>query len=269
MRSGTFTDTTLRRKRHALAGDRLFRKRGRQVHGDHRSGGHLQLRPWLRVWESESPISTRTGTPISYVGNDFHEDDYLYLNKGGLYFTESLGKMIRHTSTRSMGKDLVDINNDGLIDIISPGHAARRVRRLEGFPYRRSAEIADLKRSYGYKPQVSRNTLQLNRARGDSARSACWLGVSATDWSWAALGAISTTTDIRTSSSPMAFIAGRTISITQFYLADRHTAAAQRTTDGGGPQPGRPRAILKKQRYRGSDTCSPALLTDGRVGRPG
>src|SRR5205823_11537542 len=50
-------------------------------------------------------------------------------------------------------------------------------------------EISDLKRSYGYKPQFSRNTLQLNRGKGRFSEIGMLAGVSATDWSWAALGA--------------------------------------------------------------------------------
>src|SRR5690625_7212865 len=59
------------------------------------------------------------GWPDIYVGNDFHEDDYLYLNNGDGTFTESLEEMIQHTSYSSMGNDLIDINNVGLMDIYS------------------------------------------------------------------------------------------------------------------------------------------------------
>src|SRR5437763_8543700 len=115
---GTFTDTMLRRKRHALAGDRLFRND---------DGKFTEITDQAGIYSSALGYGlgigiadlNQDGHADIYVGNDFHEDDYLYLNNGDCTFTESLGKMIRHTSYSSMGNDLVDINNDGLIDIIS------------------------------------------------------------------------------------------------------------------------------------------------------
>jgi len=97
--------------------------------------------------------------------------------------------MIRHTSYSSMGNDLVDINNDGLIDIISLDMLPEEYEDSKASLTDEPPEIADLKRSYGYKPQFSRNTLQLNRGKGRFSEIGMLAGVSATDWSWAALGA--------------------------------------------------------------------------------
>ena len=33
-----------------------------------------------------------------YIGNDFHENDYLYINNGNKTFTESSAKYFNHTS---------------------------------------------------------------------------------------------------------------------------------------------------------------------------
>jgi hypothetical protein len=185
---GTFTDTTLRRKRHALAGDRLFRNDGARFTETTEASGIYS-----------SPLGYGLGIGIAdlnqdgyadiYVGNDFHEDDYLYLNNGDCTFAESLGKMIRHTSYSSMGNDLVDINNDGLIDIISLDMLPEDYESSKASATEDPLEIADLKRSYGYKHQYSRNTLQLNRGKGKFSEIGMLAGVHATDWSWAALGA--------------------------------------------------------------------------------
>ncbi len=185
---GTFTDTTLRRKRHALAGDRLFRND---------DGKFTEITDQAGIYSSALGYGlgigiadlNQDGHADIYVGNDFHEDDYLYLNKGDCTFTESLGKMIRHTSYSSMGNDLVDINNDGLIDIISLDMLPEEYEDSKASLTDEPPEIADLKRSYGYKPQFSRNTLQLNRGKGRFSEIGMLAGVSATDWSWAALGA--------------------------------------------------------------------------------
>ncbi|HYJ63773.1 MAG TPA: VCBS repeat-containing protein, partial [Parafilimonas sp.] len=48
-----------------------------------------------------------------YIGNDFHENDYYYINNGDGTFTESGAKHFDHYSRFSMGNDIADYNNDG------------------------------------------------------------------------------------------------------------------------------------------------------------
>jgi hypothetical protein len=59
------------------------------------------------------------GYPDIYVGNDFQENDYLYINQQDGTFKEALTSQIRHTSKFSMGVDMADINNDCYPDIYS------------------------------------------------------------------------------------------------------------------------------------------------------
>ena len=47
-----------------------------------------------------------------YVGNDFHEQDYLYINQGDKTFKESIELSTGHISNFSMGCSLVDLNNE-------------------------------------------------------------------------------------------------------------------------------------------------------------
>src|SRR6266513_2001675 len=157
---GTFTDTTLRRKRHPPAGDRAFRNMG---------GMFTEITDQAGIYSSA--LGYGLGIGIADLNQDGHADiyvgnDYLYLNNGDCTFTESLGKMIGHTSYSSMGNDLVDINNDGLIDIISLDMLPEEYEDSKTSVIDDPPEIADLKHSYGYKDQVSRNTLQLNRGNG-------------------------------------------------------------------------------------------------------
>ena len=103
------------------------------------------------------------GWPDIYVGNDFHENDYLYFNNGDGTFTEALQRVIGHTTLSSMGVDIADVTNDGRVDIVS----------LDMLPpdlatYRKSAgpdsdEVARIKQKFGYAPQVARNTLQIHQ----------------------------------------------------------------------------------------------------------
>ncbi|MDP4222127.1 MAG: VCBS repeat-containing protein [Bacteroidota bacterium] len=57
------------------------------------------------------------GFPGIYFSNDFHENDYLYINNGNGTFSERLTDFIAHTCRSSMGNDVGDFNNDGLLDI--------------------------------------------------------------------------------------------------------------------------------------------------------
>jgi hypothetical protein len=127
------------------------------------------------------------GWPDFYVGNDFHENDYLYINqKNGIFKDESTDQLM-HSSQFSMGVDAADVTNDGLPDIIS-------MDMLPYDPYmiRRSLAEDDYiyfneKRKYGYHYQYARNNLQWNRGNGKFTEAGQYAGVYATDWSWAAL----------------------------------------------------------------------------------
>ena len=132
------------------------------------------------------------GWPDIYVGNDFHENDYLYLNRTDGTFTEVLQRAIGHTSRSTMGVDIADINNDTWPDIVAldmmPADWA--TYQASGGPDEEG--IARIKRDFGYAPQVARNTLQVHRgldAEGYPLFSevGAAMGLHATDWSWTPL----------------------------------------------------------------------------------
>ncbi|MDX1617716.1 MAG: FG-GAP-like repeat-containing protein, partial [Balneolaceae bacterium] len=132
------------------------------------------------------------GWPDIYVGNDFHENDYLYLNNGDGTFSEILQGVIGHTSRSSMGNDIADFNNDARADIFSADMLPEDIEtyRKSGGPD--SDEISRIKRSFGFAPQFARNTLQLHRGFDRDgyplfSEIAHFAGVHATDWSWATL----------------------------------------------------------------------------------
>ncbi len=54
-----------------------------------------------------------------YITNDFHEDDYFYINNGDGTFKESIKDYFGHISRFSMGSDTADVNNDGFIDLMT------------------------------------------------------------------------------------------------------------------------------------------------------
>ncbi|GAB4015348.1 VCBS repeat-containing protein [Spirosoma koreense] len=122
-----------------------------------------------------------------YVSNDFHEDDYYYVNnhKGG--FTENIRQAFAHTSRFSMGNDIADVNNDGYPDVMT----------LDMYPADETVEkssqgedpldIYRYKLSYGYMDQYSRNCLQISLAGRKFIDVGILAGVAATDWSWSPL----------------------------------------------------------------------------------
>ncbi|WP_242917936.1 VCBS repeat-containing protein [Pontibacter liquoris] len=122
-----------------------------------------------------------------YVSNDFHEDDYYYLNNGNGTFTEAVKNHFRHLSRFSMGCDAADVNNDGYPDIMT----------LDMYPEEETIEKSSMgedpldiflyKLQFGYYNQYSRNCLQLNYSGQQFADVALMSGVAATDWSWSPL----------------------------------------------------------------------------------
>jgi enediyne biosynthesis protein E4 len=127
------------------------------------------------------------GCPDLYVANDFQGDDYLWMNNCNGTFTESLATSIGHTSRFSMGVDAADFNNDGRPDIMSLDMLPEREEILKTSANAESFNIYNMKLAEGYHSQYARNALQLNRGKGKFSEIGYLAGVSATDWSWAAL----------------------------------------------------------------------------------
>ena len=179
----------------SLAGQRLY---AGETYQD--ESGHTRTR-FRDVSQSAGIRSTRIGyglgvvvsdvnldgKPDIYVGNDFHENDYLYINQGDGKFREEATARFGHTSQFSMGVDAADINNDAWPDIVSmdmlPDDPELLRRSLSEDDY----NIYRQKISYGYGHQYARNNLQLNRGDGYFREIGQFAGIHATDWSWAAL----------------------------------------------------------------------------------
>jgi len=127
------------------------------------------------------------GLPDIYISNDFHENDYLYINNGNGTFSEKLRDFIEHTSRSSMGNDVGDINNDGLMDIVVLDMLPdeEKIRKQSGGED--DYELFQLKLKYGYAFQFVRNTLQLNLGGGMFSEIGRLAGIYSTDWSWSPL----------------------------------------------------------------------------------
>lgn len=169
------------------SGDRLFRNEGNGKFTDVTSAAGIHssvLGYGLGITVSDIDLD---GYPDIYVGNDFHENDYLYINHHDGTFRDDLDSRIMHTSRFSMGVDIADANNDGYPEIISMDMLAEDpyiLRRSEGED---TWDGFNIKLSYGYSYQYTRNNLQFNRRNGHFSEIGLYSGVAATDWSWSPL----------------------------------------------------------------------------------
>ncbi len=132
------------------------------------------------------------GWPDIYVANDFVSNDLCFINNRNGTFTNKLDEYFKHTGWNAMGTDAVDINNDGLVDLISlemlPENNLRKKRMLSGNEYYNYINNAQ----YGYNHQYVRNVLQINSGPTPLGHPvftdvAFMAGVYQTDWSWCPL----------------------------------------------------------------------------------
>ncbi|MFT3682238.1 MAG: VCBS repeat-containing protein [Ferruginibacter sp.] len=184
-------DTIKRRTYDTLSGDRLYRN-------DYNINGKFtEVSPQAGI--SQSNLGYGLGLAIAdfnndgwediYVGNDFHENDYYYLNNGNGTFTESGAKHFNHYSRFSMGNDAADYNNDGQTDIVTVDMLPPDEKTLKTYGSDENPDIYKVKLEIpGYQKQYSKNCLQRNNGNGVSfSETALLSGVAATDWSWSPL----------------------------------------------------------------------------------
>ncbi len=127
------------------------------------------------------------GWPDIYVCNDFHENDYLYINQKDGTFSEELNEHIDQTSRFSMGVDMADINNDGWSEIISLDMHPEDPEILKASLGEDEFGIFRFKLGYGYNHQYARNALQLNNGGNTFQEIGRYAHIYATDWSWSPL----------------------------------------------------------------------------------
>lgn len=132
-----------------------------------------------------------------YVSNDFVSNNILYINNQDGTFSDQSKNYFKHTAANSMGQDIIDINNDGLSDVIeadmNPEDNYRKKMMMSANSYQTYQNFDH----YGYQYQYVRNTLQLNQGprvgENDSVGAPIFSdigflsGIAETDWSWTPL----------------------------------------------------------------------------------
>jgi len=125
-----------------------------------------------------------------YVSNDFHENDYYYINNTDGTFSEINQDAFGHESRFSMGSDIADLNNDGWDDIITLDMLPADEKILKSSAGDDPLDIYNYKMARGYHHQYSKNCLQLNTGGGRHFSDiSLYAGIAATDWSWSPLAA--------------------------------------------------------------------------------
>lgn len=182
----SYGPATLRYQRNYESGDRLLENQGGRFVDVSEKAGILG-----------GPIGYGLGLGIAdfnndgwddiYVGNDFHEDDYYYINNGDGTFSEQLKEHFGMVSRFSIGNDIADINGDGFVDIITLDILPEEEKILKASRGDEPVDLQKKRAKLGYHPQYMRNMLQINNGGEFFSERAFISGVAASDWSWSPL----------------------------------------------------------------------------------
>ena len=147
------------------------------------SGNHYGLSATWWDWNDD-------GWPDLYVANDFFGPDQLWTNnglneQGKVTFTDMTKTSLPHTPWFSMGADIVDINNDGRLDLLATDMAGST-------HYSEKMQMGNMSGpdsdawflNFPTPPQYMRNAFYLNSGTEHFMEVAAMLGVSKTDWTW-------------------------------------------------------------------------------------
>ena len=124
-----------------------------------------------------------------YVSNDFNGPDLAYLNNTDGTFSESRDAIFKHMSFNSMGSDVADMNNDGLLDLMTLDMNPEDYFRSKTTMAMTSVSKFESMVAGGYHHQYMHNMLQMNNGNGTFSEISKMAGMADTDWSWALLSA--------------------------------------------------------------------------------
>ncbi len=118
-----------------------------------------------------------------YIANDFNDKDQVLINNHLGGFEDQIDNYLDHMSKNSMGCEVGDFNNDGLLDIVTldmtPEDNYRQKQLSNSTTY--DMYYLGIKRGLGH--QILRNCLHLNEGNGYTEIGQS-IGMSHTDWSW-------------------------------------------------------------------------------------
>lgn len=168
------------------AGDYLYRNDNGKFKDISKESGIYQAAMGYGLGISVADLNNDGWADI-YVSNDFHEDDYYYINQKNGTFKEGIREHFNHLSRFSMGSDIADINNDGFQDVMTLDMYPEDEKVEKSSVGEDPLDIYLYKLQFGYFNQYSRNCLQLSMGGKKFSDIAPSAGVMATDWSWSTL----------------------------------------------------------------------------------
>ncbi len=175
-----------RPKRDPVGGDKLFRNDGEKFTDVSEEAGIYGSIIGFGLGITIGDVN-QDGWMDIFISNDFFERDYLYINNKDGTFTESLETQMRAISAASMGADIADIDNNGLLDIFVTEMLPEPQQRLKQITTFESWDRFQFNVQHGYHNQYTRNMFHVNNGDGTFSEMGRLAGMEATDWSWAAL----------------------------------------------------------------------------------
>ncbi|WP_242156929.1 VCBS repeat-containing protein [Aestuariivivens sediminis] len=183
----SFGKASIRNNRTYESGDKLLRNNNNKFVDVSESAGIFGGANGYGLGLAISDFN-QDGYPDIYVSNDFHEDDYYYLNNGDGTFSESLKDYFGHVSKFSMGNDAGDINNDGFTDLVTLDMLPEDEKVLKSSAGDDNIQLQNLRtKQFGYYYQYARNMVQVNQGASSFTETGFLSNIAATDWSWSAL----------------------------------------------------------------------------------
>ena len=129
----------------------------------------------------------KDGYPDIYISSDFDEPDLMEINQGDGTFKNEIDSYFEHISFNSMGNEMVDMNNDGQLDLFVVDMASDDHYRSKAYMKSMDVDRFRALTSNGYHNQYMFNTLQLNNGNASFSEVAQLSGIAKTDWSWGPL----------------------------------------------------------------------------------
>ena len=124
------------------------------------------------------------GWPDLYVASDFSPRDKLYHNNRDGTFTNVIDQVVPHMPFSSMGSDLGDVNNDGLIDLLVTDMATTTHEKDQRQMVNSRSLASDPPDQSSEAPQIYHSCLFINTGTRRCLEAGFLTGVAATDWTW-------------------------------------------------------------------------------------
>ncbi len=127
--------------------------------------------------------------PDIYICNDYSKPDRLMMNQKGKGFKDEIEKYFDNISASSMGSELLDINNDGEMDLFVNDMMYEDVKMVKQQQSYLNYDLVLTGRQYGYHDQFKYNSLQVKMEDGLYSNMSFLTETDKTGWSWGVLSA--------------------------------------------------------------------------------